>query len=46
MCFSLGYGFATLPSSSAMSPVEYSLAVLPSNRLRFADLFHSGADFD
>ena len=40
-----GYGFAAPPSSSAMSPVGYSSAVLSSSRLRFADLFHGGADF-
>ena len=45
MCFSLGYGFAAHPSSSATSPVGYSLAVLSSSRLRFADLFNGGADF-
>ncbi len=28
-----------------MSPVGYSLAVLSSSRLRFADLFNGGADF-
>jgi hypothetical protein len=33
------------PSSSAMSPVGYSSAVLSSSRLRFADLFNGGADF-
>jgi hypothetical protein len=46
MCFSLG-GTASPhpPSSSAMSPVGYSLALLSSSRLRFADLFHGDADF-
>jgi len=45
MCFSLGYSFAAPPSSSAMSPVGYSSAVLSSSRLRFADLFNGGAVF-
>jgi hypothetical protein len=33
------------PSSSAMSPVGYSSAVLSSSRLRFADIINGGAVF-
>ena len=45
MCFSLGYSFAAPPFIAAMSPVGYSLAVLSSSRLRFADLFNGRAVF-